>query len=104
MKSQSAFAELVYYYIYGYVMMICLQTAIAFCISYITVKIHQNASNTLVFNKSFVYCWSDYSVDVTSLSIFMQLNVTTRYWALDIYALQGWLNTIFMEDTKSKTI
>ena len=45
MKSQSAFAELVYYYIYGYVMMICLQTAIAFCISYITVQIHQNAKN-----------------------------------------------------------
>ena len=40
-KSQSAFAELVYYYIYGYVMMICLQTAIAFCISYIAVRASQ---------------------------------------------------------------
>ena len=42
------------------------------------------------------------SRDVTRLSIFMQLNVTTKYWALDIYALQGWLNTIFMEEMKSK--
>ena len=60
------------------------------------------SSNILVFNKSFVGYWSDYSVEVTRLSIFMQLNVTTKYWALDIYALQGWLNTIFMEETKSK--
>ena len=51
-KTQSAFAEVVYYYIYGYVMMICIQTAITYCISYITVKIRQNAKKSayLVLN------------------------------------------------------
>ena len=58
----------------------------------------------IILNKSFVGYSSDYSVDVTRLSIFMQLNVTTKYWALDIYALQGWLNNKFMEETNSKNI
>ena len=54
-KSQSAFAELVYHYIDGYVMMICIQTAIAFCISYITVKIHQNAKNRHILFLRYIY-------------------------------------------------
>ena len=54
-KSQRAFAELVYYYIYGYVMMICIQTAIAFCISYITVKIHQNATTRHLLFLRYIY-------------------------------------------------
>ena len=62
------------------------------------------SSNILVFNKSFVGYWSDYSVDVTRLSIFMQLNVTTKCWSLDIYAVQGWLNAILMEEAIGKNI
>ena len=49
-----------------------------------------------------IVCVNQLMLDVTRLSIFMQLNVTTKYWALDIYALQGWLNTTFMEEMKSK--
>ena len=61
-KSQSAFAKLLYYYIYGCVMMICIQTAIAFCISYITVKIHQNAKNRHILFLIYIYIESNHRI------------------------------------------